>query len=266
MQRELSPVSIAVFTEDTSPNARETIETLVRRMLRLAAPGCRADRVAFLPDDAKEREQVRRFGGTVWKTDGKSPQEREKRMELLRWVARQLALTNTFVAFHIDADVPFSTRETSENRTKFEARFLIDLRHMSQAPRASVTRARRRLDASDAPATVLVRLDHLILLCPHPSIESWTYQNVKKALEICRREHHGHDLDELRKWEANRDTLDETERVHKQVCLGKTHNLELAKEGFPAREVYDVEKSFFESVERIKSCGDLGRALMRENR
>ena len=65
MQRVEATVSIVIFTEDTSADGRATIEALVRRMLRLMIPDCRLDRVAFLPDDPREREQIRRLGGTV---------------------------------------------------------------------------------------------------------------------------------------------------------------------------------------------------------
>jgi Fe-S cluster assembly ATPase SufC len=48
-----------------------------------------------------------------------------------------------------------------------------------------------------------------------------------------------------------------------QNGTGKTTLLELAKSGFPAREAYDVKKSFAESVDRLLACDGLTRALAR---
>jgi len=42
---------------------------------------------------------------------------------------------------------------------------------------------------------------------------------------------------------------------------GKAFHLELATQGFPAREAYDVKKSFAESVDRLLGCNALVRAL-----
>lgn len=81
------------------------------------------------------------------------------------------------------------------------------------------------------------------------------------AMNICRREHRGAHVTELQAWEERRGDLDELPAPEKVVCLGKGFNLELAANGFPAREAYGVKKSFAESVDRLAGCDALVRAL-----
>jgi hypothetical protein len=101
------------------------------------------------------------------------------------------------------------------------------------------------------------------LLCPFRSIEAWLYQNVDRAMLICRRQHRGDHVHALAAWKANRGDLDELPRPEHEVCLRKEHNLELASHGFPAAVVYDLGKSFTQSVDRMKQCAALGSALVR---
>ena len=48
---------------------------------------------------------------------------------------------------------------------------------------------------------------------------------------------------------------------HARADLGKVFNLELATSRFPASEAYEVKKSFAESVDRLRGCAALCRAL-----
>jgi len=52
--------------------------------------------------------------------------------------------------------------------------------------------------------------------------------------------------------------LDELLAPEKALCLGKAFNLELATRGFPAREAYEVKKSFADTVTLDFETGKLG--------
>ncbi|XYH92300.1 hypothetical protein ACMHYB_31015 [Sorangium sp. So ce1128] len=80
--------------------------------------------------------------GNVWKTDGKNPREHDRRIRLLRYIARKLSMPDTFVVFHIDGDRPWAERDTSENIAKFDRRVLTQLPQVVERARANVSRAR----------------------------------------------------------------------------------------------------------------------------
>lgn len=256
-------LSLVILTEDGSKDARATIEALVRKMLALVAPGCRLhDRVAFLPSEPREEEAMR---GNVWKTDGKNknPLAHERRVRLLRYIARRLCQEDTFVVFHVDGDRPWKERSESENLAKFDRIVLSTLPQVVERGRATTGHARRTREPEAGTAAPVLHLEHLLLLCPFRSIEAWLYQNVQRALVICRRHHGGRHVDALTAWEAKRADLDELDPPEKYVCLRKDHNLELASHGFPTELVRAVGKSFAESVSRMEQCAGLRAALER---
>jgi hypothetical protein len=180
--------------------------------------------------------------GNIWKTDGKNPMEHERRVRLRRYIVRRLSLPNSFVLFHIDGDRPWSERHTSENAEKFQ-KFRVTLPQVADRGRANNPRPRVDGTAHNESRPEL-HLENLILICPYRSIEAWLYQNLRVALDICNREHKGAHHAKLQ-----------------VLCLEKAFNLELAARGFPAREAYDVKKSFADTVDRLRSCDALVRAL-----
>lgn len=246
--------SIVILTEDSGEDGRKTVEALIRSMLQLVAPGYGSHRVHFVPRDSQGEEAMR---GNVWKTDGKNSRDYDRRVRLLRYMARQLSLPDTFVMFHIDGDRPWNEHGASENIAKFEKLIRRVLPQVVDRGRANVSNATGRVPAQPAAS---LQLDHLILICPFRSIEAWLYQNVPAAVAVCTREHGGRHVAELRTWEARRDALDELSAPDQAVCLGKAFNLELTR-GFPARATYDVNKSFARSVDRLKACRRLVVAL-----
>ncbi len=256
MTAEAVGPSVVILTEDSGQDGPATVEALVRRMLHLVAPGYGSHRVHFVPRDPHEAEAMR---GNVWKTDGKNPREHERRVRLLRYIARKLSLPDTFVLFHIDGDQPWALRHTSENTAKFERLIRLALPQVADRGRTNVRRLRARDQPDEEPPPL--HLENLILICPFRSIEAWLYQNLHVALDICGREHRRAHVDELQTWKNRRGELDELPAPEKTVCLGKAFNLELAARGFPTREVYEVKKSFAESVDRLRNCGALSRAL-----
>lgn len=253
---EAAGLSIVILTEDSGKDGRATVEALARRMLHLIVPSFGSHRVHFIPRAPGEEEAMR---GNVWKTDGKNPQDHERRVRLLRYLVRKLAQPDTFVLFHIDGDRPWAERHTSENTAKFERLVRAALPQVADRGRANGPRTKARAQANAAPPPL--RLEHLLLICPFRSIEAWLYQNLRVAMDICGREHHGSHVTALQAWEERREELDELPAPEQAVCLGKAFNLELATRGFPAAEAYEVKKSFAESVDRLRECGALLRAL-----
>jgi hypothetical protein len=249
-------LSIVILTEDSGKDGRATVEALARRMLDLVVPRFQSQRIQFVPRDPVEQEAMR---GNLWKTDGKNPVEHQRRVRLRRYLVRQLSLPDSFVLFHIDGDRPWSDRHTSENTEKFE-HFRATLPQVADRGRANNPRPKVRGAPHAGPPPEL-RLEHLILICPYRSIEAWLYQNVPVALDICRREHRGVHLANLQVWEQQRAELDELPAPENALCLGKAFNLELAARAFPAREAYDVQKSFADSVDRLRSCAALVQSL-----
>jgi hypothetical protein len=257
-------LSIVILSEDDGKDGRATVEALGRRMLHLVVPGFGSHRVHFVPREPREEEAMR---GSYWKDrgrnpEGRTPEERERRVRLLRYIARRLSQPDTFVLFHVDGDRTWTDRRTSENTAEFDRLVQVTLRQVADSGRANGPKAKARAQP-DAPPPPPLRIEHLLLLCPFRSIEAWLYQNLRAAIDICRREHRGAHVAALQEWEARREQLDELPAPEKTVCLKKAFNLELATNGFPAREAYEVKKSFAESVDRLLGCDALTRALER---
>ena len=250
-------LSIVILTEDSGQDGRPTVEALVRRMLDLVVPGYGSHRVDYVPREPREEEAMR---GNVWKTDGKNPQEHERRVRLLRYIARKLSLADTFVLFHIDGDRTWSERHKSENTAKFERLVREALPRVADRGRANGRRGREQTQVSVPPP---LHVERLLLVCPFRSIEAWLYQNVCCAIDICRREHQGRHVAELEQWQDRRKELDELPAPEKTVCLAKAHNRELATREFPARDAYEVRKSFAETVDRLQRCAALSQTLAR---
>jgi hypothetical protein len=253
-------VSIVILTEDSGKDGRATVEALVARMLDLVVPGYGRHRVEFLPNEPREEEAMR---GNIWKTDGKKSGEYDRRVRLLKYIARRLLLPDTFVMFHIDGDRPWGDRTNSENISKFDGRIRTLLPQVVERGRANAPGAKLRAQGGAEPPAPVLHLEHLLLVCPFRSIEAWLYQNLRRAREICRREHGGRHLRDLEPWEGKREELDELPAPEKVLCMKKEHNLDLASHGFPAQIAYDVRKSFAESVDRMHRCGALRAALER---
>lgn len=250
-----APVRIFVLTEDTSKDARATVEALVRKMLPLVVPNCRVhDRVAFFPTDPREQEAMH---GEAWKSEHQ--RHHEARVRLQRYIARRLCESQTFVVFHVDGDTPWEQRQQSENHRKFDW-FVIKIKQSAEAGQRRV-QASRRAPSQDVKPNAEPDLDNFIRLMPFYTLEAWLYQNLQGIVDICRKQHDGKHVDAAREWENRRHEMDEIVKPADHFCVAKMHNHELANRGFPAQKAYDVQKSFFENVERMKTCSKLVAAL-----
>jgi hypothetical protein len=221
VRAEPAALSIVILTEDSGKDGRATIEALVREMLDLVVPGYGGHRIRFIPRNPEEEAAMR---GNVWKTDGKNPREYERRVRLLRYIARQLSIQNTFVLFHIDGDRIWSKRHSTENIAKFE-KLRTTLPQVAERGRVNNFRTKAQEHTDSFP---VLHLEHLLLICPFRSIEAWLYQNVRTAVNICHREHRGQHVADLESWESRREQLDELPTPEDVVCLRKKFNLELA--------------------------------------
>lgn len=250
-------LSIVVLTEDSAPDARATIEALARKMLPLVVPNCRVhDRIAFLPTNRDDEEGMFRC---IWK--GTDPRHRDARVRLYRYIARKLCEHQTFVLFHVDGDTPWEQRARSENVAKI-GNAIILIEQAASVGQNNVRRLRSN-DESKPVEPVKPDFNQFLPIVPFYTIESWLYQNIQTAADICRREHGGKHVHTLHSLEQRRHELDEIVKPAESLalCIGKKYNLELASCGFPARPTYEVEKSFYDTVEKLRSCAKLVDAL-----
>lgn len=234
-----------VLTEDSGSDAYDTVQGLVREMLKLLVPSVRMNRVDFKP--LAEEGARRAMQANNWKS-GKPLYEQARRL-LIRSIITELLKPQGFVLYHIDGDVPWSRHDTSENVRKF-------LECMFPPIEAGVR--------SQRPLEVEMRMKRLRLLVPFYSIESWLYQHTVEARRLCAEEGCGRCQSRLAEWEADRASLDDVLKPKTTtLCLEGRFNKQLAGAGFPADEVFKANASFARAVEELMDCNDLTAALER---
>lgn len=249
---------ILVLTEDSSRQAQATIQKLLKEALKLVVEGVDLNpaRVRFEPLPENERA-LHAVHANRWK---EQPPPRETIL-LLGLIAARLLEPAGFVVFHIDTDRAWSERNTSENRRKFETIIRAGVRRtlLGEAPLPINPRPRPTL----TPEQVEAALGRLLVLSPCYSIESWLYQATKELLALCQGRHESEEhVGLIESWSVDRTLLDEVLKPKTDVlpCVGGYQNDALAKV-FPAEDVYLAERSFFESVERLRNCSALVEAL-----
>jgi hypothetical protein len=200
-----------------------------------------------IPEDEEAQKAMAANLGKGKKADG-----RRKLVTLARAVARHILDERGIVLFHVDADQAWSdgTRQ-SENVAWFRDEVILFV------TRAVDDLIAKNLGTYDRQAV----LSRLCLVSPHWCIESWLYQNTAVARALCHRHYRGLHAERFEQWERDRGLLDEVDKPKDAVCLGSTHNYELASQSFPGRAVYEVRKSFFETVERLRSTPTVVSAL-----
>jgi hypothetical protein len=236
-------VSLLVLTEDSGGDGYDTIFALFKKMVVEADHGCRTN--ILDPEPMQNAEARRALRANKWKSKSKLDQ---REIEVLRRTIATRLLEGGFVVFHVDGDRRWSGRESSENEAKFET--------LIRQPVQQVVAS--KLDDADRRASTMRRL---LLLMPFYSIESWLYQNTRKAVALCNALHAGKDVELFEQWGAERSLLDEVLQPKEQTCLEAGHNLVLASSSFPAAEVWGRSPSFTASVDLIAECQELIRAL-----
>lgn len=249
---------ILVLTEDSSRQAQPTVQKLLKEALKLVVEGVDLNpaRVRFEPLPENERA-VHAVHSNRWK---EQPAPRET-IVLLNLIATRLLEPAGFVVFHIDTDRAWSERESSENRNKFGTIIRDGVRRVlrGEAPVPINPRPRPTLTTEQ----IELALKRLLVLSPCYSIESWLYQATEELLAHCQKRHTSEEHARLiESWASDRTLLDEVSqpKTHVLTCVGDHHNKELAKT-FPAEEVWLAERSFYESVERLRDCTALTAAL-----
>lgn len=243
-------LSMLVLTEDSHPNAYQTMRSLAPKLLRLVHPHTATHRVMFEPGrNTKGSTRANR-----WKS--KNPRDHALRADLLQELATKVLEDDVpgYVLFHIDGDRPWSKHESSENIQKFDA--FVQL----LGPTVEGALKQRGLPAGEAD--VQARLRRICRMTPFYSIEAWLYQNTNRVRELCQ-QRCGKHLELIDGWERDRLLLDEIVKPKKQLCIGSNANHELA-EGLThqlAEDLYLLGQSFHATVERLQTCPGLRDAL-----
>jgi hypothetical protein len=244
-------LSILVLTEDSSPQAHETISALARRMLQLVDEDTATHRIRFQPTEARRAVHANR-----WQSRHHHPEL----VDLKREIARKILEDEVpgYVLFHFDGDRPWSERHASTTIEKFR-QFIRGLRPLVEQN----LRARGLLrNGDDVDAIVDDRLGRVREVVPYYSVESWLYQSTARLRELCQAGCGKH-LDLIGQWEADRTLLDEVRKPKEQLCIGSTKNRDLAESitrGL-SRKLRDTRCSFHAAVERLQSCPGLQAAL-----
>ncbi len=238
---------ILILSEDSGGGGRP-LRALTRSMLRLVDPSYREQRVDLEPEG---EEAQRATQGNLYQGH-KKPAGHRNLVTIARAVARHIFDERSFVLFHVDADQAWKSRNTPSD----------NLRRFHDIVKLNVSRAVDDLLAkntsSRGKAEIMSRL-HLV--SPYWCIESWLYQNTVVAGALCHKHHSGRDAHRFERWEQHREELDEEDKPKAQICLHDKYNHELASQSFPGRAVYDVGKSFHETVERLRASPTLVAAL-----
>nr|AGC71835.1 hypothetical protein [uncultured bacterium A1Q1_fos_1807] len=240
----MTPVSISILTEDSGQDAYEVVHSLFRSMLKLIdaqLPLYDRSRISIQPSTDPERQAMR---GNIWQAH----KSREARILIQRYIERQVRRHDAigFVIIHVDGDRPYHQSKAgteSHNQQRLENDII----------------SKVRISLQDQPSL----LERIMIIVPFYSIESWLYQNTREALRLLDLHYRSHDGDrrQFQHWQNNRHELDEVSRPKELVSIHARFNRELACQNFPAQQVYDVEKSFHKSVERLRACRALIAAL-----
>ena len=197
--------------------------------------------------DPRHEDAQRAIRGARWKST--TPEDQADLTTLWRTIATKLK-RGGFVFFHVDGDVRWSAYRSSENARKFD-----------DIVRVRVGRVLQHGPPEAAPHMVDELLTRLFAVIPCYAMESWLYQNTAVAIELCQGRYKGRDVARFEAWRVIRAALDGVEKPKAVVCLGSTHNHELAKSHFPYGEVYDAGASYAAVVNRLLSCAPLLEAL-----
>lgn len=232
----MTRLSVLVLTEDTGEDAHATVSAVARKLLLLLEPGLDVKRISFSRADERGRAGM---GFNCYNSS--NPRDHGKKVSLAQAIATHLLIADlpTAVFVHIDGDGPWSGRHPE---------------HLCDNVRCFNDDIRERVRALLVRRGCSERLEHLALLVPFWSIESWLFQNTRVALELCRK--HPRYASAVPLFEAWRDTpaaLDEYERPKNAVSFGSKFNQELAESEFPAGRLQRLGLSFADTLERVGS-------------
>lgn len=253
MSRAGTCLSLLLLTEDSGPHAFDTLKGLAKELLKQVDASVRTDRITYEP--VRDEQALRALQANIWKS--KKGKDRQKQVELARTLATQVMLPEGWAFFHFDGDRRWEARDTSENVEKFRT-FAGSIRLLLLQ-----TLGARRVGApaKELEAEADARMTRLKTVVPFYSIEAWLFQNTPEATRLCHAHFNGRDAERFLAWAEDRSQLDELLKPKEEVCLGSTHNRDLACHSFPTREVLAAGKSFAATVDSLREDAALRAAL-----
>lgn len=229
-------LSVLLLTEDAGDAAHATIAALVAKILRLIEPGFDASRLKFSRADERARMGLR---FACYKS--RSPRDHGKKLVLAQTIANHLLGSEgpAAVFVHVDGERRWSERDPELLCDNVRG-FLVEI----------LRRVRAILDARGRGELI----DHVALLVPFWSIESWLFHNTDEALRICAagEQRYADAAEWFEKWRAEPRRLDEHPNPKQTICFAGKYNQRLAESDFPARRLLELEQSFADTVDRIE--------------
>jgi hypothetical protein len=256
-------LSILLLTEDGAKAAQETMEAIVRGMLRLIDGEHRADRVGVVRPNQLARDVMK---GNQWRA--RNPKDIGLRQRIVvfgRFVAAKLLERESFVLLHFDGDHAWADRRLAEDEKVADFVDFVSRRVVPALDHALHEQRRdgRDVDVDAGRRAALLRFRRIT---PFYSIEAWLFQNTAEARRLCMATCGKH-LDEIQRWETDRGALDEIDKAKDQLpCVETQQHVALAGSAFPAREVFAAGKSYAAAVDNLRRCRDLRSALIRTHR
>ncbi|MBN9681133.1 MULTISPECIES: hypothetical protein [unclassified Corallococcus] len=257
----LARARILALTEDSGSQGHPTLQKILKEALKLVVEGVDLNPVRIKIEPLPENDRARLgLRGNSWKEEPPT----QDTLRLIESIAVRLTEKPAgFVVFHFDTDSVWSERDTDpkSNRRKFETliRGRVRRRLMGEGASPRNPRAPPPQTSEEADAA----LSRLLVFSPCYSMESWLYQATSELRPLCQNEHDSNEHTQLiEEWTTDRTRLDEVHqpKVVMKKCVADHHNETLAK-SFPAEDVWLAERSFHESVERLRACTALVEAL-----
>jgi hypothetical protein len=254
--RTATCLSVLILTEDSGTKAFETFRALAKELLKQVDEYVQTNKISFEP--VRNELALQALHANIWKST--KPRDRQKRVELIRTVATQVMMEDGWVLFHFDGDRAWGARDSSENVEKFQTLVSASVRELVVL---KLTELRDGSTPQAIEARAHARLTRLKTVVPFYSIEAWLFQNTHEAIRLSQESYGGRDVEQFQSWAQDRTALDEVLKPKETVSLGAAHNLDLASNGFPTREVHAAGKSFASTVDALKQDGELRDALAR---
>lgn len=232
-------LSVLVLTEDSGNPAHAVVSAIATKVLFLIDPGLDDSRLKF-----RRAPEPARAGMAFNCYKSRKPRDNGKKVELAQAIADHLlggdGLAAVFV--HIDGDRRWSER---------------DVEHLCDNVRVFEEEILRRVRALLQQRGQSEKIEHLALLVPFWSIESWLFQNIDEALRICAEMRPRYDgaISHFERWRDHPHQLDEHERPKDTVSFGSKYNQRLAENNFPAKRLRQLGLSFAHTIQRVEHSG-----------
>lgn len=153
---------LALFTEDGSKRAPDVLVELVKKTALQVHEDTQTHRLTFRFAAGPPRDA---FVGHRWRSA--AAKDQPLRRQLVDHLATQVTL-GSLVVVHVDGDIPWTDPHTRCAYDDALTRLIQDVQ--------------RRIE-SLRPANPPIAADHILLLIPHYSIESWLYLNHDKLTD-----------------------------------------------------------------------------------